>query len=85
MTTGRNDPCPCGSGKKFKKCCLAKGRAAGGQRPANVAASPQPAPPCPPAPCHPATGSRAAALTAPAACPAANRPGKKVGRGLAGI
>lgn len=24
MTTGRNDPCPCGSGKKFKKCCLEK-------------------------------------------------------------
>lgn len=22
---GRNDPCPCGSGKKFKKCCLSKG------------------------------------------------------------
>jgi preprotein translocase subunit SecA len=22
---GRNDPCPCGSGKKFKKCCGAKG------------------------------------------------------------
>lgn len=21
---GRNDPCPCGSGKKFKKCCIAK-------------------------------------------------------------
>jgi len=21
---GRNDPCPCGSGKKFKKCCLPK-------------------------------------------------------------
>ncbi len=21
---GRNDPCPCGSGKKFKKCCRAK-------------------------------------------------------------
>ena len=19
--TGRNDPCPCGSGRKFKKCC----------------------------------------------------------------
>ncbi|MDP2784554.1 MAG: SEC-C metal-binding domain-containing protein [Sulfurimicrobium sp.] len=18
---GRNEPCPCGSGKKFKKCC----------------------------------------------------------------
>jgi hypothetical protein len=24
---GRNDPCPCGSGKKFKKCCLNKGSA----------------------------------------------------------
>ena len=23
---GRNDPCPCGSGKKFKKCCLAMER-----------------------------------------------------------
>jgi tetratricopeptide (TPR) repeat protein len=22
--TGRNDPCPCGSGKKFKQCCLKK-------------------------------------------------------------
>lgn len=22
---GRNDPCPCGSGKKFKNCCLGKG------------------------------------------------------------
>jgi len=21
---GRNDPCPCGSGKKYKKCCIAK-------------------------------------------------------------
>lgn len=23
--TGANDPCPCGSGKKFKKCCRGKG------------------------------------------------------------
>lgn len=23
--TGRNDPCLCGSGKKYKKCCLGKG------------------------------------------------------------
>ncbi len=22
---GRNDPCPCGSGKKYKKCCIGKG------------------------------------------------------------
>ncbi len=21
---GRNDPCPCGSGKKYKQCCLKK-------------------------------------------------------------
>ena len=21
---GRNDPCPCGSGQKYKRCCLAK-------------------------------------------------------------
>ncbi len=26
---GRNDPCPCGSGKKYKKCCLLKDRATG--------------------------------------------------------
>jgi len=24
MKIGRNDPCPCGSGKKYKKCCLNK-------------------------------------------------------------
>ncbi|MDR3140382.1 MAG: DUF1186 domain-containing protein [Tannerellaceae bacterium] len=24
VKTGRNDPCPCGSGKKYKKCCLGK-------------------------------------------------------------
>ena len=24
MKTGRNQPCPCGSGKKYKKCCLEK-------------------------------------------------------------
>lgn len=23
---GRNEPCPCGSGKKYKNCCLASGR-----------------------------------------------------------
>lgn len=25
MSIGRNDPCPCGSGKKFKQCCLGQG------------------------------------------------------------
>ena len=23
---GRNDPCPCGSGKKYKNCCLKEGK-----------------------------------------------------------
>ncbi|HEY9857713.1 MAG TPA: SEC-C metal-binding domain-containing protein [Stenomitos sp.] len=22
VKVGRNDPCPCGSGQKFKKCCM---------------------------------------------------------------
>lgn len=26
---GRNDPCPCGSGEKFKKCCINKSRQGG--------------------------------------------------------
>lgn len=25
-TVGRNEPCPCGSGKKYKKCCLNKAK-----------------------------------------------------------
>ncbi len=24
MKIGRNAPCPCGSGRKYKQCCLAK-------------------------------------------------------------
>lgn len=28
MKIGRNDPCPCGSGKKYKRCCLAQDHAA---------------------------------------------------------
>lgn len=27
--TGRNQPCPCGSSKKYKHCCLARDEAAG--------------------------------------------------------
>ena len=26
MKIGRNEPCPCGSGKKYKKCCLLKNK-----------------------------------------------------------
>ena len=25
MEIGRNDPCPCGSGLKYKNCCITKG------------------------------------------------------------
>jgi hypothetical protein len=28
---GRNEPCPCGSGKKYKKCCLLKEEALQGE------------------------------------------------------
>src|SRR5579859_3612530 len=39
MKIGRNEPCPCGSGKKFKKCCLDS--AAPKARPAVSAAPPE--------------------------------------------
>jgi tetratricopeptide (TPR) repeat protein len=39
--TGRNDPCPCGSGKKYKQCCLARDEAAAADaRAAQAAALP---------------------------------------------
>jgi SEC-C motif len=31
MKVGRNDPCPCGSGKKYKKCCLEKDQVSKGE------------------------------------------------------
>jgi tetratricopeptide (TPR) repeat protein len=38
---GRNDPCACGSGKKYKKCCMARDEAAAlAARPAQPAAVP---------------------------------------------
>ncbi|MDA3896513.1 MAG: SEC-C metal-binding domain-containing protein [Desulfobacteraceae bacterium] len=33
MKIGRNTPCPCGSGKKYKKCCLDKDQQAGQKHP----------------------------------------------------
>lgn len=49
MKIGRNDPCHCGSGTKYKKCCLATDEAA---RAAALAAqaTAQPAAADPPAP-----------------------------------
>jgi hypothetical protein len=54
---GRNDPCPCGSGKKYKKCCLAKDEAA---------ARPPPAPRPPSAPRASGLRSESALARAPA-------------------
>jgi len=42
MKPGRNDPCPCGSGKKYKHCCQAK--ESGGARQANAGQLMQAAP-----------------------------------------
>jgi len=39
---GRNDPCRCGSGKKYKRCCLAEDEAAEHQALAAAAAAPSP-------------------------------------------
>ena len=42
LKAGRNDPCPCGSGKKFKQCCLGKPSGAATQtQPQAQARSPQ--------------------------------------------
>ena len=39
----RNDPCPCGSGKKYKQCCLVKDEAkARAARAKAAAAAPEP-------------------------------------------
>ena len=39
---GRNDPCPCGSGNKYKKCCMASDEAAArAARPASPATVPE--------------------------------------------
>ncbi len=41
---GRNDPCPCGSGRKYKNCCMrkeSKGQPAKAPAPAQAAAAPR--------------------------------------------
>jgi len=35
--SGRNEPCPCGSGKKYKRCCLPQHEAAAAERAAAAA------------------------------------------------
>lgn len=36
MKTGRNDPCPCGSGRKYKHCCLMSSRVAAADMPEDL-------------------------------------------------
>jgi hypothetical protein len=45
--TDRNDPCPCGSGKKFKKCHGAKGAEAAAAKPDAKASAAKPSGPTP--------------------------------------
>ena len=44
---GRNDPCHCGSGRKYKHCCLDKDEATARAARAEAAAEPPPAKPEP--------------------------------------
>ena len=43
MKVSRNDPCPCGSGKKYKKCCWKKRKLKAPEPRAVVAAAKAPA------------------------------------------
>jgi len=44
---GRNEPCPCGSGTKYKRCCLHQHEAAAAERAAAAAAQAAVLPPSP--------------------------------------
>jgi hypothetical protein len=48
MRAGRNDPCPCGSGKKYKKCCWEKDRDEESKKPLVPTPPAQPRAPLPP-------------------------------------
>jgi preprotein translocase subunit SecA len=56
---GRNDPCPCGSGKKYKKCHGAGGSGSGGSGAAGADGGPAPAAPKGGGPARPAAGAKA--------------------------
>ena len=55
---GRNDPCHCGSGKKYKNCCLAKDEAAAREARAKAAAEAAAETPAEPAKTGPAAAPR---------------------------
>ena len=56
---GRNDPCPCGSGKKYKKCHGAGSSGAGGSGAAGADGGPASAAPKGGGPARPAAGAKA--------------------------
>ena len=66
--TGRNDPCPCGSGRKYKICCLPKERAARMQSP-EVQQRPKPMISIAPKPSEPEVILPAAAVDNPEVLP----------------
>ena len=45
VKVGRNDPCPCGSAQKYKRCCLPREEAAAAERAAARACEAESAPP----------------------------------------
>jgi len=49
VKTGANDPCPCGSGRKYKKCCLLRELQAGPKAPSGSVTEPRATPPAAPA------------------------------------
>ncbi|MFQ6092158.1 MAG: SEC-C metal-binding domain-containing protein [bacterium] len=41
----RNDPCPCGSGKKYKKCCMSRDKGGRAATPVRQSMAEEPIPP----------------------------------------
>jgi hypothetical protein len=80
---GRNEPCHCGSGRKYKQCCLAKDEAADAKRRAaaaveQTAAPADAAPPAPKRPPKPETHQPWKSTTSRGFIPKARTP-RKVG------
>jgi SEC-C motif len=69
MKVGRNDPCPCGSGKKYKKCCLGKEREASLRETAAIAPPSSSVAPPRPVPSLASHHPKPVGQTAPASAP----------------
>jgi len=77
MKVGRNDPCPCGSGKKYKKCCMEKDQAEGRRR-ARLTPSPPARPVATPRPPGSAAAPQPQALTVPLSAPSTQTPQQRL-------